>query len=134
MALAVGEERVTAFGERRAQADRRQRVLQRAPGAHVHVHAARRDERQSRGAGKRLERGQARAVAGAREELGGNPCAAGEDVGEPARDHRGVRLDFSRAVEDYRCGSRKIESDPAGGTHNARQRGATAATSSRVSE
>ena len=84
VALAVGEERVAAFGERRAQADGRERVLQRAPGAHVHVHVARRDERQSGGARKRLQRGEARAVAGAREEFGGDPCAAGEDVGEPA--------------------------------------------------
>ena len=85
VALAVGEERVAAFGERRAQADRGQRVLQRAPGAHVHVHVARGDERQARGVGERRERREARAVAGAREELRGDPRAAGEDVGDPAR-------------------------------------------------
>ena len=46
MALAVGEERVAAFGERLLQPDRGERVLQRAPRADVHVDVAGGDLRQ----------------------------------------------------------------------------------------
>ena len=85
VALAVPEERVAALGQRRTQADGGQRVLQRAAGAHVHVHVAGGDQRQAGRARQRLQRREPRAVAGAREEFRGDPRAAGEDVGEPAR-------------------------------------------------
>ena len=45
--LAVRIQRVARAIDRRAEPRRRQHVLQRAPAAHVHVHVARRDQRQT---------------------------------------------------------------------------------------
>ena len=111
--LAVGEQRMAAFGDRRAQADRGQRVLQRAPGAHVHVHVARGDQRQRRGAAERLQ------------------CSRGarrrrrrEAAPRRSRRDRRRRRAIQRASRRLGGGDR--------GSHSARQRERAQATSSRV--
>jgi len=83
--LGVRGERVAALRDRRAQPDRGQRVLQRAARPHVHVHVARGDEWQSALAADRLEGGEPRGVARAREQFDRQPAAAGERFGDPAR-------------------------------------------------
>ena len=85
MPLAVRVQRVAAGGERRLQADRGQRVLQRAPRAGVHVNVARGRQRQAAGARQRSEAFEPRTVAGAREQSDADPRPPGEHVGEPAR-------------------------------------------------
>ena len=85
MPLAVRVQRVAAGGERRLQADRGQRVLQRAPRAGVHVNAARGRQRQAACVRERSEAFEPRTVAGAREKLDADPRPPGEHVGEPAR-------------------------------------------------
>jgi hypothetical protein len=84
MPLAVRMKRVAAFGERLFHADRRDRVLQRAPGAHVHVNVAGGDLPQARLPRQRRAVCKPGAVAGMGEELDGNPRAARKGRGDPA--------------------------------------------------
>jgi hypothetical protein len=85
MPLAVRMKHIAAIGERFFHADRRDRVLQRAPGAHVHVDVAGRDLRQAGFARQRRAVRKPGAVAGMGEELDGNPRAAWKGRGDPAR-------------------------------------------------
>ncbi len=82
--LAVRVQREAAFGERLLHADRGERVLQRAPRADVHVDVARGDPRQSGHARERLGAREPDTVAGAGEELDGEPRAAGKSGCDPA--------------------------------------------------
>ena len=85
MPLAIGMKRVAALGERLFHADRRDRVLQRAPGAHVHVDVAGGDLRQARLPRQRRAVRKPGAVAGVGEELDGNPRATRKGRGDPER-------------------------------------------------
>ena len=134
--LAVRMERVAAFGERLSDADRRDGVLQRAPGADVHVDVAGGDLRQG---GRARERGAPRepvAVAGAGEELDRDPCAAGKGGGDPARGGKAESVPIFPPRPACRDVLREKSSPAAalsGGTHSARRPSANAATSSRES-
>ena len=136
MPLAVRMERVAAFGERLLQADRRDRVLQRAPGADVHVDIARGDLRQAGLARERRAVREPVAVAGAGEELDGDPRTAGKGGGDPARGgEQGQRRLFVRTFRIWIRSARKVSLRPClpGGTHSARSPSANVATSSRDS-
>jgi hypothetical protein len=85
VALAVRVERVSALGERLAQADRRHRVLERAARAHVHVHVAGGDRHEARRAAEREKGGDARTLAAAREELDRHARPRAEHVDDEAR-------------------------------------------------
>ena len=86
MPLAVGEEREAAVGDRLLQPDRGDRVLQRASGAGVHVNVARGDLRQSARVRQLVQTREPRPVAGAREELDGDPRAFRKHRRDPAGD------------------------------------------------
>ena len=92
MPLAVGMERVAALRDRRLQADRGQRVLQRAPLAHMHVHVAGGGYGQAGGSGDGDELLATRRIVGVEQALGGDPQRVRETRGEPAR-----LLDVGRA-------------------------------------
>ena len=138
VSLPVGEERETAVGDRLLQPDRGDRVLQRAPGAGMHVDVARGDLRQS-GRARQLGAAQeSRSIAGAGEELDGDPRAFREGRRDPASMETRVILDFSGARRAGAGSWAKVESDPtfdetSGGTHSASSPLAKAATSSRAS-
>ena len=88
--FAVRKQRMTALGERRVEADRGERVLQRPSRPRVHVHVASGDQRQAGGARQCLQASQAGAVARTREQFRGDPRAAGKHVGEPAGCGNGI--------------------------------------------
>ncbi len=85
MAFAVGMKRVTAFGERLLQADRSDRVLQRASRADMHVDVAGSHLRQPARLRQLGVTREPRRVAGAGEKLDSDPRAAAEGRGEPVR-------------------------------------------------
>ena len=84
MPLTIGKERVTALGEGLFHADRGNRVLQRAPGARVHMDIASRDLRQPACLRERSTADEPRAVEGAGEELDGDPSTVRKRCGDPA--------------------------------------------------
>ncbi len=85
VALGVREEGMPGFGERRADADRGERVLQRAARTRVHVRIARRDQRQPACVAQRRQLGEPHFVARAVMKFGGDPCPAGKTRGKPVR-------------------------------------------------
>ncbi len=85
VALAVGVQRETRAVDRGVQTGRGERVLQRAPAAHVHVHVARRDERQAELAAELREHREPAAILPGGQELDRDPQPLREQAGEPAR-------------------------------------------------
>jgi hypothetical protein len=108
MALAIGVQRVAAFGERPLHPDRGEGVLQRAPGAYVHVDVAGGHLRQAGRVRERSAMREPRAIAGAGEELDGDPRPARKDGGYPARSGErgiiGANRGRSRVCARFRIG------------------------------
>ena len=98
MALGVGIQRVSGVGDRGVKAHRGQQVLQGAARTHVHVHVARRDQRQSAGASQFAQAIELRAVVGAAQEFGRDPGASGKVLRDAACRFR-IRL----AVRNQQC-------------------------------
>ena len=73
MTLGVRKQRVLRASHRNAKAYRRQRILQGTPRTQMHMHVARRHQRQMRRSGQLLHIQQAAAIIGAAEQFGGNP-------------------------------------------------------------
>ena len=92
MTLAVRIQRETRALDGGAQTRRRERILQRAPAACVHVHVARRDERQAELTPQGLERGEPAAILPAREQLDRDPQPVGKEACQPAAIRRAGRL------------------------------------------
>ena len=92
VALGIREERVPGLRNRHAQADRGERVLQRAARTGMHVHVAGRDERQAAGFAEGAQPGEARLVARPMVEFHCDPCAPGKFLCKP------VRLSFGDAL------------------------------------
>ena len=88
VALAVREQRLPGLRQRAADADRGQRVLQRAPAARVHVHVAGGEQRQARGAPQRHRRLEARRIVGAQVALHRDPRVARKAPGHETREVR----------------------------------------------
>ena len=84
VALAVGVERIARPGQRGAEADGGQGVLQRPAAAAVHVHLPGRHQRQTAGARQRLQGSDAGVVVRPAGEGGGDPGAVFETAGHPA--------------------------------------------------
>ncbi len=76
MALAVGMQRVAGFGYGSLEADRGQRILQRAALALMHVYVARRGDGKAQRCGDGHELFAACGVVGVEQALGGDPQVA----------------------------------------------------------
>ena len=83
VAFAIGLEPVAGRSERGMQADRGERVLQRAPAAHMHVHATHRHRRQPRRRRERTQPGELRDVVAAGEQRDAKPGTVREAVAHP---------------------------------------------------
>src|SRR3569833_255244 len=84
MALAVRKELRPGLGDGAAEADRGERVLQGAAAAHVHVHVAAGDQRNTELGGECALRVQTGMIGGAAQQLHGEPAAFGKLLRQPA--------------------------------------------------
>ena len=73
VALGMRLQRKAAFGHGPAQAHRCEHVLQRLARAHMHVHIARRHQRQTGGGAHALQGGKPQVVVGAQQQFGHQP-------------------------------------------------------------
>ena len=83
MALAIRKQCMAGFGDRAAEADGAQRILQGAPTACMHVHIAAGDQRQGMALAECLQLGQRRGIVDAVMQFDGNPGAPGKMMGNP---------------------------------------------------
>jgi hypothetical protein len=83
--LAIGKERVAAICDRSLQTDGSHRILQGAARPHMHVHVSAGDERKPGFFRERSKLIQPCAIVASMQKLDRDPCAAREDLGQPAR-------------------------------------------------
>jgi hypothetical protein len=118
VALAVGKQRMAGIHHRGLQAQRGQRILQGPARTHMHVHVAGGEQRQAQRRRQFAQRGEARAVVGPQVALPGDPGAAGEVLGQPARfiapDRRLTSADFHRDGHPQRQAVGHAAAVPAG--------------------
>ena len=103
MALAVREQGVAGLGDRAAEADRGQRILQGAPAAHMHVHIAAGDQGQSVALAERLQAGEGAGIVGSAMQFDRDPGAAAEARGDPCGGRVFGIVPFSRARQPDPC-------------------------------
>ena len=85
MTLGVWKQRVLRASHRHAKAYRRQRILQGTPRTQMHMHVARRHQRQMRRSGQLLHMQQAAAIIRAAEQFSSNPQTPSEDFAQALR-------------------------------------------------
>ena len=83
MPLAIRKQGMARLGNRAAEANRSQRILQRTPAARMHVHIAAGDEVQGVMLAQRLQLGQQRDIVSAVMQLDGDPGASAEMPDDP---------------------------------------------------